>query len=348
MKRARLIAVGVGLALVLSLAGACAGEVGPAPEAPMEAVQWDCMIYMAGITTFHDIEQQKAFDRIKARTGGLLDIRTVPQGALPLKAEEWLRAVSEGKLGMTQAGGGYHSGDWPFLGLVDVPFVYSTKLEKRKVYEAVLPIYQRELGKDDIYVLSYRPSFTMAASFSQPVDIMDLKGLKVRAYNRPNAKQLEAMGGVPVTIAWNEVYSAIEKGVANGMLTGLDSMYSAKMYEVAPYYYNTGPLHGIWFLAVKKSVWDSFPKSVQNIVYEELSAWQGQGLIYTMQEMEHIGVLVEEVTGNPMQTVPQAYYDLMTEEVTKPFLKEEMEKTGEPLASEVVGAIEAALGRSLR
>ncbi len=347
MKRARLIAVGVILALVLSLAAACAGEVGPAPEAPMEAVQWDSMIYMAGITTFHDIEQQKAFDRIKARTGGLLDIRVVPQGGLPIKAEDWLRAVSTGELGMAQAGD-YHTGDFPILGLYNVPYVFTTLMEKSLIWGATVPIMRREMAKDDIEILAYRSSFTMAAAFNQPVDIMDLKGLKVRAYALPNAKQIEAMGGTPVTIAWNEVYSALEKGVANGMLTGLDSMYNAKMYEVAPYFYNTGPLHQIWWLAVKKSVWDSFPKSVHDIVYQELEQWTRLTKVYTMSEIGSYAAKLEAVTGNPVQEVPPAYFELMNSNVTIPFLREEMEKVGEPLASEFVGAMEAVLGRSLR
>jgi len=347
MKRARLIAVGVGLALVLSLAAACAGPSGPAPEAPMEAVQWDCMIYMAGITTFHDIEKQKAFDRIKARTGGLLDIREVPQGGLPIKAEDWAKAVGKGELGMSEMSGGYHSGTFPLLGIIDVPYLYSTKLEKRQVYEAVRPILQRELNKENIQVLFYRPAFTVALATTIPVDPMDMKGAKIRSYSLANAKQIEAMGGVAVPIAWSEAYSALEKGVAEGILTGLDSSYSAKFYEICKYYYATGPLHGIWFLGCTKDQWDSFPKDVQAIVYEELSQWSGLGIAYSEEEMGNTMRLVE-AEGVTVGYPGPEFFDMMTTKVVKPFMAEEIAKTGEPLATEVVTAIEAALGHSIR
>lgn len=347
MKRARLIAVGVGLALVLSLAAACAGPAGPAPEAPMEAVQWDCMIYMAGITTFHDIEKQKAFDRIKARTGGLLDIREVPQGGLPIKAEDWAKAVGKGELGMSEMSGGYHSGTFPLLGILDVPYLYSTKLEKRQVFDAARPILQRELNKENIQVLFYRPAFTMCLVTTKPVDPRDMKGAKIRSYSLANAKQIEAMGGVAVPIAWSEAYSALEKGVAEGILTGADSSYTAKFYEVAKYWYNTGPLHGIWFLGCTKDQWDSFPKDVQSIVYEELSQWSGLGIAYSEEEMGNIWQLVE-AEGCTVEYPGPDYFDMMTTKVVKPFMAEEIAKTGEPLATEMVTAIEAALGRSIR
>lgn len=347
MKLARLIAIGVILALVLSLAAACAGPGGPAPEEAMEPVQWDCMIYMAGITTFHDIEKQKAFDRIKERTGGLLDIREVPQGGLPIKAEDWAKAVGRGELGMTEMSAGYHSGSFPFIGPYDVPYLYSTKLEKRQVYEAVRPILQRELAKENIQVLFYRPAFTQALVTTKPVDPSDMGGTKIRSYSKANATQIEAMGGVAVPVAWSETYSALEKGVAEGVITGLDSCYSAKFYEICKYWYATGPLHGVWWLACTKDQWDSFPKDVQNIVYEELSQWCGLGIAYSEEEMANTWQLVE-AEGCTVEFPGPEFFDMMTQKVTKPFMKEEMEKIGEPLATEVVSAIEAALGRSVR
>ena len=44
----------------------------------------------------------------------------------------------------------------------------------------------------------------------------------------------------------------------------------------------------------------------------------------------------------------ERFFELMAEKVTKPQMEEELEKVGEPLATEIVGAIERALGRSVR
>jgi len=64
----------------------------------MEPQKWNCLTFEASIET--DIEQiwVKAMDRIKERTNGLLDIRYLSSGALAIKPEDWLRAVSGGEL----------------------------------------------------------------------------------------------------------------------------------------------------------------------------------------------------------------------------------------------------------
>jgi len=319
----------------------------PASKEVMKAQQWDCIIYWTSVTSFHDVEKQKAFDRIKERTGGLLDIRSVGMGGLPIKAEDLLRAVATGELAMCEASGGYHSGDYPMLGIIDVPYIYTNKLEKRMVYEACRPIWQREFHKEGIHMLSYRPGFTLALATNKPVDVMDLKGTKIRSYSLGSAKIIEAMGGTAVPIAWAEVYSALEKGVADGLITGADAILSTKICDVAPYSYATGPLHGSLFITVNLELWESLPKDVQNIVHEELSQWVGLDLIWSEKEIPRVFDLIEEETGIATVWPAQEFFDTMTEKVAKPFMVEELEKVGEPLATEILTAIEQALGRSL-
>ena len=304
------------------------------------------MIYMAGITTFHDIEKQKAFDRIKERTNGLLDIRSVPHGALPIKSEEWLRAVGTGELAMCESSGGYHAGDFPMLGVFDVPYIFTNKMEKRVVYEAVRPIVQRELAKDGIHVLSYRPAFTQCFATTKPVDVMDLEGMKIRSYSLTIARIIEAMGGTPVPVAWAEVPSALEKGVADGLMTGADSIYSAKLHKIVTYSYDIGLIHGIWFLTVNKDLWDALPKDVQNIVHEELSQWEGLCLIYSQMEMVNIYDQMLADGGEGHEVAPAEFFDLMRTEVTTPLMAEEVEKAG-AVGQEILTAIEQALGKTL-
>ena len=81
----------------------------------MKAQKWDYAIDGTAIDKWYYVPYSDAFARIKARTGGLLDIRMVPNGTLPIKGQEWARAVAAGDLAMTQGFGGYHAGDYPIL-----------------------------------------------------------------------------------------------------------------------------------------------------------------------------------------------------------------------------------------
>lgn len=337
------------LVLALPLVVACAGPgAGPAPEQAMEPQQWDLTIDSSAIDHFSDIQLQKAFAIVKERTNGLLDVRIIPHGQLPYKGEEWLRLVSSGKLAMTLASGGYHAGDYPIWGVIDVPYTFTNMVEKRMVWDAVRPIFRREMEKENIHILNYDPRFTQSFNTSKPVDVMDLKGMKIRSYSKAIAMIIEAMGGTAVPIAWPEVYTALERGVADGLLTGADGIYLTKMFEVAPYSYDVGLIHGIWVVTVNKELWDALPKSVQNIVYEELEAFQGLSLVWADAEMKNIYdlMLADGGKGHEKITDP-AFFDMMLEKVTKPLMAEELAKTG-AVGEEIVSAMEQALGKTLR
>jgi len=344
----KLAILGLAVVLVLSLVLACAGPgAGPAPEQAMEPQKWTYTVDSSNLEKFYDAELIKAFARIKERTNGLLDVRVVPNGTLPIVGQDWARAVSEGDLEMTELGGSYHAGDYPILGLIDVPYLYTSKLEKRTVWEAVRPIIRREFEKENIVILNYFPRFTQAFCTNEPVDLMNLKGKKIRSYARHIGMIIEAMGGTAVPVAWPEVYTALERGVADGLLTGADAIYANKFYEVVPYSYDVGLLHGIWLCSVNKDLWDALPSDVKEIVYQELEAWEGWSLIKSTIEMERIYDLMLAAGGKGHEKAPPEFFDLMREEVTKPLLAELLAETG-AVGAEIATAMEQALGKTLR
>ena len=71
----------------------------------------------------------------------------------------------------------------------------------------------------------------------EPVkSIEDLQGFKLRlAASELKFKVWEAVGCLPVTIAFGETYSALASGLCDGMENEFPSILSAKFYEPAPY-----------------------------------------------------------------------------------------------------------------
>ncbi len=347
MKR-KLAILGLAMVLVLSLVAACAPAVAPAPEAVMEPQKWTFTVDSSNLTKFYDAELINAFARVKDRTDGLLDVRVVPNGTLPIVGQDWARAVSEGNLEGTELGGSYHAGDYPILGLIDVPYLYTTELEKYKVWEAVRPIIQREFLKEDIVILSYFPRFIQAFNTDEAVNVMDLGGKKIRSYARHIGMIIEAMGGTAVPVAWPEVYTALERGVANGLLTGADAILANKLYEVVPYTYDIGLLHGIWLVSFNKQLWETLTPDVQEVVYQELGAWQGLSINIQAVEEKKVfdDMLAAGAKGYERVTDP-AFYNRMREQVTKPLLAELLAETG-TVGEELVTTMEQALGKQLR
>lgn len=61
----------------------------------------------------------------------------------------------------------------------------------------------------------------------------DFKGKKVRVFSEGQAQAIKAFGGAPVTIAFSEVYPAMQHGVIDAAIIGFQGVDSQKMHEVA-------------------------------------------------------------------------------------------------------------------
>ena len=335
------------MAVVVTATNSRARAAGPEEGFDMKPQQWNCTVYMPSITAFYDVQMQKAFDRIKKRTNGLLSIKVVPSGVLPIKPADWMRAVKAGELQMSLLGADYHASDYPMWGLLNVPYLYSDEFKKRLVWDAARPILQREMHKDGIHILKYRPCPNQSLNLSKAVDLFNLKGLKVRSYSKPISRIIETIGGIPVTMASAEVATALERGTIQGVLTTASAILQLGWTKPLPYTYDIHLPLGIWSLAINDRLWHSLPCGVQNIVHEELDQWEAQCELYC-QIVDMPGVFADmAAAGAIVEKAPPEFVDLMHEKVTKPTMAEEVAKAG-AVGEEILSAMEAALGRKLR
>jgi len=287
-------------------------------------------------------------ERIKERTGGLLNITVVPKGVLPLKAEDELPAVSSGVLDMATM---YcrQEAAFPVLSVRDVTGLVRDQTEQVKVHYATFPIYERELNKMDIHQLAYH-AFGMnhIMVLNEPVDdISDLGRLKIRSYNLECSARIEAMNGVPVTISLSEVFTSLQKGVVDGVVTGISGTYGGKFHTVAPYGYYTPFNPPIYTMVVNKTLWESLPADIQEIATEEFRRME----MVTLAGNERTTLwYIEEMQRTGLESYTAEISDILraniNELVTKPMLEDLLGKTGS-IGEEVLAAMEKALGRTL-
>ncbi len=308
------------------------------------------MIFGTTITSPQDVDTQAAFDRIKERTGGLLDIKISPLGEIPIKGPDQLRAVKDGEVAMFLMFGGYHGGDFPLLRMTDIPFTWFDEYEKSQVWYATLPIVQREADKLNLHILpAIRTNEKYLMMLTEPADsIMDLEKRKMRSYSKPNGMVIEAMNGVPVNIAWGETFTALERGTADGLLTGWGPLYQNKFMEVAPYAYNISFMSNLQYIVVNKDMWEALPEDVQDIMNEEINKIGALNLAHqAVYEQSLAGLMIAGGLKNYDAGPPSAaFFEVMSQQVTAPLITEIKAEVG-PLADEMLQAIEAVLGRKI-
>ena len=81
----------------------------------------------------------------------------------------------------------------------------------------------------------------------------------------------QALGAAPISINFNEVYSALQTRIAEGQENPLSLIQIAKLYEVQKYCSLTSHMwDGFWMLANRRS-FEKLPKDMQGIVARELN-----------------------------------------------------------------------------
>ena len=61
----------------------------------------------------------------------------------------------------------------------------------------------------------------------------DWKGTKIRVYGTETAELTKALGGAPVNIPFGEVYTALQRNVADGAITSATNAEPMKFFEVS-------------------------------------------------------------------------------------------------------------------
>jgi TRAP-type C4-dicarboxylate transport system substrate-binding protein len=59
-----------------------------------------------------------------------------------------------------------------------------------------------------------------------------LKGKQVRTWSRETADMITALGGSPVTMAYAEVYTALQTGLLDGVVTSAEGMFTGRLTEI--------------------------------------------------------------------------------------------------------------------
>ncbi|MFC6219710.1 DctP family TRAP transporter solute-binding subunit [Pelomonas aquatica] len=93
----------------------------------------------------------------------------------------------------------------------------------------------------------------------------DFKGLKIRINSsKVIDAQMRALGVMPQTIAFSEVYQALQTGVVDGADVTLSNVYTQKLYEVQKYVTLLHHSHQVYAVVVNRKFWEGLPKDLRS------------------------------------------------------------------------------------
>ena len=103
-----------------------------------------------------------------------------------------------------------------------------------------------------------------------PVNALaDIAGIKMRTPPSPMiSRTWETLGTLPVSIAWGELYAAIQTGVADGLESSIPGYTGAKLYEVAPYLALTGHTIQVNHISMSDASWNKLSDAQKQVMID--------------------------------------------------------------------------------
>jgi len=210
---------------------------------------------------------------IEKRTNGAVKINMYP-GATLTPADQCYDGVVKGISDIGMSVLSYNKGRFPLTEVIDLPLGYKSGLQVTRLCNAYYEKFKpKEL--EDVKIMYLHGHGPGILHTKKPVSKMeDLKGMKVRCTGTTQ-KIASALGATPVAMPQTETYDALQKGVAEGLLSPMEALKGWKFAEVIKSTTeNYGSSYSIaFFVAMNKKKWDSLPKDVQETIQKINAEW---------------------------------------------------------------------------
>ncbi|MBF2713193.1 TRAP transporter substrate-binding protein [Agrobacterium vitis] len=172
-------------------------------------------------------------EQVPQRSNGRIKVQLSTHAELNLSGSEIVRLVRSGQADIGAGTLSTLSGDVPLLDGIDLAGLSPDIDAAQKIADAILPAANQELDRFGIKLLAVYPFPAQVIYCRSPFEsLADLKGRKVRTFGNSLVDLITAVGGQPISLGFPEVYSALERGVADCAVTGTGSGASARWPEV--------------------------------------------------------------------------------------------------------------------
>ncbi|MDZ7761828.1 MAG: TRAP transporter substrate-binding protein [Desulfovermiculus sp.] len=180
------------------------------------------------VRTLRDFAQQ-----VKEASNGDIIISVQEGGAMGLKDEDHFTAIADGIVPMASVLMGAAVGTSPIFALSTSPFLVQGFEEAKLLRNIAMPYYKEEAKRLDQKILYTCPWPPSAVHAKRPIkEYEDLKGLRIRTYDKKGTEVLQKAGANAVVMSWGDVYPALATGTIDSVLTSTTSAVAGNFWEV--------------------------------------------------------------------------------------------------------------------
>lgn len=204
--------------------------------------------------------------RAEERTKGRVRVDVYPNSML-FKDKEELEALQIGSVQMlAPVPGKFGPAGIKEFEVFDLPYMFPNEAGLHRVTRGPLGAsLLKKLEPRGFLGLSYWDAGFRILSANRPVHVPDdARGLKIRiSSSKVNQAIFKAIGAIPQTMAFSEVYQALQTGVVDGADGNMPNLYTQKQFEVQKHVTMTNHTFSGYVVVVNKAFWDKLPADIR-------------------------------------------------------------------------------------
>jgi TRAP-type C4-dicarboxylate transport system substrate-binding protein len=226
---------------------------------------------------FHTENLSRFAKDVAEATGGKLQL-TIHANASLFKAPEIKRAVQTRQAQAGEVLMSLHENEDSLYGLDVVPFLATSFVQSRRLWEAQRPILEKKLARQGLmllYAVAWPPQGLFTKKSINKVE--DLKGLKWRSYSVGTARIAELVGAQAVTVQAAELPQALATGTVNAFMSSAATGYDSKVWESLTYFYDVQAWLPKNMVIVNKAAFDALDAPARDAVLKAAKAAESRG-----------------------------------------------------------------------
>lgn len=298
------------LFLVMCLLISAFGISASAAEKPADFVEGDGKSYELMVSTqladsnpycqgFYALAK-----RVDERTGGKMTVKVFPSAQLG-SDEDVIEQAIQGVNVAVVTDAGRMANYVKDMGIVGMAYFADNYDEIMKVQQTAFwkECVKKLAEENGIRVLSFN-WFDGARHFltNKPVrKPEDLNGVRIRTPGAPAwSRSVAALGATPVTMGWNDVYTAVQQKAIDGCEAQHSTSYGLRVYEILKYINKTAHFQLLNGLIVGESWFSTLPEPYRDLLVEE---FEKQGKITAAEVIEKSDVFESMMVKEGMEVV---------------------------------------------
>jgi TRAP-type C4-dicarboxylate transport system substrate-binding protein len=207
---------------------------------------------------------EKWAQSVKEKTGGQVEIELVSLPELGFGGVELIKLIKTGVVDVAEIYGGYVAGEMPLMEILELPGIFPDPETAKKAIlawkDTEAKLLRQRAGAELLAMAAYPDQAIFSKKPLKTLD--DFRGLKTRVHSVALSSLVAGLGGEPLSIAFAEVYTALERGTVDAAFTGTKPGYDQRWYEVSKYLVGPISMRPHVALSVNRNSWKRLPKDI--------------------------------------------------------------------------------------